>query len=97
MNLTDVRHGDVAEFVVLPNGRGYLVKSELPALPTGETYQLWGLSKDKTISLGLLGSAPRSVAFTLAGAPQPSELGITVEPAGGSVLPTRSMIAAGMA
>jgi anti-sigma factor RsiW len=88
---------ELARFVVLPSGQGYLVHSSLPPLSSAQTYQLWGLINGHAISLGLLGSAPRSVAFTLAGAPQPSELGITVEPAGGSVLPTRSMIAAGMA
>jgi len=95
VNLTDVRHGDVAEFVVLPNGRGYLVKSELPALPTGETYQLWGLSKDKTISLGLLGRAPHLATFTSAGSPRAYRLGVTVEAAGGALQPSGPMLAAG--
>ena len=32
----------LAEFVMLPNGTGYLVKSSMPTLASNETYQLWG-------------------------------------------------------
>jgi anti-sigma-K factor RskA len=88
-------HVELAQFVVLPKGQGYLVKSNLPTLSATKTYQLWGVINGRAISLGLLGPAPHAVAFTLAGSPQPSKLGITVEPAGGSVVPTGSMLAAG--
>ena len=82
--------------MVLPDtGQGYLVKSNLPTLPATKTYQLWGVINGRAISLGLLGQAPHAVAFSLAGSPQPSKLGITVEPAGGSVVPTGAMLAAG--
>jgi hypothetical protein len=91
----DASHVEVARFVVLPSGQGYLVKSSLPALSSKNTYQLWGLIKGRAISLGLLGRAPHLVAFTSAGSPSPSELGVTVEPAGGSVAPTTAMLASG--
>jgi anti-sigma-K factor RskA len=95
VNVESTRHVELAQFVVLPSGQGYLVKSNLPTLAATKTYQLWGVINGRAISLGLLGSAPHAVAFTLAGSPQPSKLGITVEPAGGSVTPTGSMLAAG--
>jgi anti-sigma-K factor RskA len=41
-----------------------------------------------------MGADPTKVAFTVSGA-QPSVLGVTVEPAGGSTTPTNAMIASG--
>ena len=85
----------LAEFVVLPSGQGYLVDSRLPELSPEETYQLWGVVDGQTISVGVLGRAPHLVTFTLAGSPEESRLGITAEPAGGSILPSRAMLASG--
>ena len=70
-------------------------KSNLPTLSSAQTYQLWGVINGQAISLGLLGQTPHAAGFTFAGSPTPSKLGITVEPAGGSVVPTGSMLAAG--
>ncbi|MGH9164148.1 MAG: anti-sigma factor domain-containing protein [Acidimicrobiales bacterium] len=70
-----------AKAVVQPDGRGYLVRHNLPALPEGLTYQLWGLVGDQTISLGVLGREPSVTAFTAAGAV--SVLAVTAERAGG--------------
>ena len=95
VNVESASHVELAQFVVLPKGQGYLVKSSLPTLSATKTYQLWGVINGRAISLGLLGRAPHAVAFTLAGSPQPSKLGITVEPVGGSVVPTGAMLAAG--
>ncbi len=86
-------HAQLAQFVLLPSGRGYLVSSALPTLTADRTYQLWGIIGGQTISLGLLGPAPTQAAFTVAGSGVPSQLGVTVEPAGGSVLPTTTMLA----
>lgn len=83
----------VAQVVMLPNGRGYLVSSSLPTLGAGKTYQLWGVVGGRAISLGVLGSNPRGAAFTMAGSRRPSVFGITAEPAGGSVTPTLPMVA----
>ena len=97
VTLTNVRHRQVAQFVLLPNGRGYLVTSKLPALPASETYQLWGVINSKTISLGLLGRAPHLATFTSAGASRPYQLGVTVEAAGGARQPHGPMLATGTA
>ena len=85
----------LAEFVMLPDGRGYLVSAKMPTLTTSETYQLWGVFGGKTISIGLMGSEPGHVTFTAAGPPTPTELAVTVEPAGGAPTPTSQIIAAG--
>jgi hypothetical protein len=86
---------DVAKFVVLPDGRGYLVSSLLPALPSTQEYQLWGIEGSKAISLGLLGTKPSRSAFTMAGM-APSRLSLTVEPNGGSTTPSAPIVASGV-
>ncbi len=88
-------HTTLAQFVMVPDGRGYLVSSSLPILTGNRTYQLWGVVNDQPISLGLLGQSPTQATFTVAGSASPSTLGITVEPAGGSVVPSQPMVAQG--
>jgi hypothetical protein len=94
VDLTSSTHRNEAKFVLLPDGRGYLVSSRLPALRSGKTYQLWGLINGKPISIGLMGTEPKSVAFTVTGS-RPTLLGVTVEPSGGSPSPTTAMVASG--
>jgi hypothetical protein len=92
VSLRAPNHARLARLVLLPSGRGYLVSSSLPKLTDGNTYQLWGIIGGEAISLGLLGPAPSGAAFTV-GSGAPSQLGVTVEPANGSVLPTTTMLA----
>jgi anti-sigma-K factor RskA len=87
-------HSDVAQFVLV-HGHGYLVSSTLATLSSAKTYQLWGIIAGKPISIGLMGTAPSNVTFTVAGSPQPTELAVTIEPAGGSVTPTTPIVASG--
>jgi anti-sigma factor RsiW len=59
--------GDVqAIAVVRPNGEGYFVARDLPSLD-GRIYQLWGVSGETAISLGVLGSDPRVIGFSASG------------------------------
>jgi anti-sigma factor RsiW len=85
----------LAEFVVVPAGRGYLVSSNLPALRSGQTYQLWGIVGSTPISLGLLGASPHGSTFTITGATWASKLALTAEPNGGTVAPTGGIVASG--
>ena len=85
----------LAEFVIVPGGHGYLVSSELPVLSSGQTYQLWGIVGGTPISLGLLGASPVHATFTIAGAPSVAKLAVSTEPAGGTVAPTGSIVASG--
>jgi anti-sigma-K factor RskA/putative zinc finger protein len=85
----------LAEFVLTPDQHGYLVSSSMADLPSGETYQLWAMFRGRPISLGLMGSRPHQVAFTVAGSVTPTALAITVEPAGGTVAPTQTPLASG--
>jgi Anti-sigma-K factor rskA/Putative zinc-finger len=84
----------LARLVILPNGRGYLLDWRMPALPRGETYQLWAMIGGKPISAGLLGPKPGAVAFTVASG-RPSAMAVTIEPSDGVSLPDRSAVAAG--
>ena len=95
VDLKNTEQVKLAQFVVLPNGRGYLVSSTLPKLNVAQTYQLWAIVGGQAISLGLLGQSPTQATFTLAGSNAESQLGVTVEPSGGSVVPTTTMLASG--
>jgi anti-sigma-K factor RskA len=92
VNSVDV---ELARFVIVPGGRGYLVSSSLPALNGGRTYQLWGITGTTPVSLGLLGASPHGSTFTIAGAPLTTKLALTAEPSGGSVTPTSAIVASG--
>jgi anti-sigma factor RsiW len=81
--LADLRATDgtvAASAVVLPNGSGYLT-SQLSGLATGRTFQLWALTTNGAVSLGVLGPHPQVVAFTLVGGAR--RLVVTDEAAGG--------------
>jgi hypothetical protein len=79
-----------AQVVILPDGNAYLVSSDLPALDSLRTYQLWGLANGKIVSLGLLGSNPQLAAFRVdAGV---SRLMVTAEPRGGVPQPTTPVL-----
>lgn len=88
-------HQRVAQFVVLPDGRGYLVSSTLPTLSSKESYQLWGIIGGQPISIGLMGRSPSQVTFTASGLANPSVLAVTVEPTSGSPAPTSPVVASG--
>jgi anti-sigma-K factor RskA len=97
VNLDSATGDHEAQFVITQGGLGYLVSDHLKALPSSETYQLWAINGGRSISLGLLGTKPSQSAFTTgsSGSQLPSELGITIEPAGGSVVPSSAMVASG--
>jgi anti-sigma-K factor RskA len=69
------------EAVIDPEGHGFLLATDLPALPRDRTYQLWGVVDDRVISLGVLGPTPSTEIFTVKG--DLSALVITEEVRGG--------------
>ncbi len=72
-----------ADTVVLPDGTGYLVSSNLPELGAGRTYQLWALVGTNKISVGVLGTKPGQSGFKAAA--DAWGFAITEETAGGVV------------
>jgi anti-sigma factor RsiW len=93
VRLTSEDGSAAADAVVLPDGRGYLVQAELPALADGRTYQLWGIADTSVISLGLLGGDPGVTAFRVDGTVD--TLAITAEERGGAVAPTGAPVVQG--
>lgn len=80
-----------ADVVVLPNGDAYFVNRALSSLDARHTFQLWALANGKVVSLGVLGSAPTTVALLLE--PTMTRLMITAEPLGGTPVPTTPVVA----
>ncbi len=95
VHMTNSAQQPIAEFVMLPNGTGYLVHSHMPALASNQTYQLWGIVKGSPVSIGVMGNTPGPVTFTMASSPAPTELAVTVQNAGGSLTPSKTFVATG--
>lgn len=72
-----------AEAVLLKDGTGYLVRSNLPPLDPDHTYQLWAVMGGDKISVGVLGTSAGPVAFRASG--DVAALAITEERAGGVI------------
>jgi hypothetical protein len=83
----------VLELVVMSSGSSFAVNQGMPALPSDETYQLWGILRGKAVSLGLLGSRPDQVALFLEPGAGFTAYAITAEHAGGVVSSTHSPVA----
>lgn len=64
---------------------------DLPDLPDGQAYQLWKIRGDRPQSVGVLGRGGALAALVTDMAPTDS-LGLTVEPEGGSELPTGELV-----
>jgi anti-sigma factor RsiW len=95
VSLTNAANEQLAEFVMLPDGTGYLVKSTMPELASNETYQLWAIVKGSPVSIGVMGAKPGLVTFTMDSSPLPSELAVTVQKSGGSLTPAKNFVASG--
>lgn len=93
VRLVSATNHQTMQVVILPDGSAYLVRSDLPALDSDRTYQLWGLVNGKAVSLGLLGSDPRVAAFRVD--PSVSRLMVTAEPKGGVPQPTSPVLVQG--
>ena len=73
-----------AEAIIDLDGRGYVLAGDLPTLPDGQTYQLWGVvDNGDVISLGIFGADPDIETFTV-GAPL-SGMAITIEQSPGVI------------
>ena len=82
-----------AEVYVL-DGKAYLVKHSLPALPDGQTYQLWGQQGETKVSLAVLGNDPERVKLPLGGSYE--ALAITAEESPGVVASNNPADVAGL-
>jgi Anti-sigma-K factor rskA len=87
-----------AAIVVLAPSRHQLIVTTagLPALPSGQVYQLWLIGPVKIVSAGLLPAAEggRTPPVLASGIAAGDKLGLTVEPAPGTAQPTTTPILA---
>lgn len=90
MTMTSEDGQYVVDAVVTDSRRGFLVDGELPELPQGRAYQLWGLSEEGAVSLGMIGRKVIPTAFVL---PVGAEgLAITSEDWSGAITPTSAPV-----
>jgi anti-sigma-K factor RskA len=82
-----------AKVVILPDGRGYVYDSSLPALPHDRTYQLWAVVNNAPVSASVMGESFDAVPFHANG--PITAFAITDEVAGGVVNSNRNPIVAG--
>jgi anti-sigma-K factor RskA len=89
--------GKVSAIVSPGQAKVVVVTSGLPALPAGKVYELWllgGTSVAKPSGLLTASAAGRTVPVVASGYVKGYALGITVEPAGGTLKPTTKPILA---
>lgn len=86
--------GNVQIVVDPSSGHAFAVPHDVPAPSSGHAYQLWVMD-DATapVSLGVMGNEPAEMVLPDGAAP--SQLGISVEPTGGSPSPTTPPILVG--
>ena len=78
------------------DGAGYIVLVGMPVAPAGKAYQAWYIADGVPASAGLLSVDRDGYALmALSGRPGTQVIALTVEPTGGSDLPTSDPIAAG--
>lgn len=93
IKLTALSSAQTGEVVVTADGTAYWVASSLKTLRSDSTYQLWGLSHNRIVSLGLLGpDAQRYSAFRLES--DIKRIMVTAEPEGGAPVPTTAALVA---
>jgi len=85
-----------AVLVILPSGTAYAINTDMPRLASDQTYQLWGFVRGRPVSLGVLGSDPLQVAFSVDPAAVTS-YAVTDEVAGGAPAPTHAPLAQSVA
>ena len=105
VTLTSGSGAILARVIVGADGRGYLLGGELPTLPKGHTYQLWGVHDPKSasgdapkatvLSLGVFGQHPESVAFAADSTDPWQTFVLTDEQSPGVVTSNQPAIAAG--
>lgn len=80
-----------ADVAILPDGQGYLVPLDMPALSADQSYQLWALRGPEKTSLAVAGARPGPVAFRTTA--DIDGLALTQEVAGGAPQPTKTPVA----
>ena len=72
---------------------GVVVMSDMPAPPPGKAYQLWLIQGSSPTSAGVMAAGARGGTALLDRPGGADQLGVTIEPAGGSAIPTQPTVA----
>ena len=92
----DVNGGGTATVSISPSHDALVVRmKDVPPPPAGKVYQMWLIPKDGStpVSQGLMDAEALSKPALVKGIGSAAALGITVEPAGGSAVPTSPTVA----
>jgi anti-sigma-K factor RskA len=92
----DVSGGGTATLLISSSKDAAVVRMNgVPAPPAGKVYQMWLIPKDGSapVSRGLMDEAALSKPAVVKGIASAASLGITVEPVGGSAVPTLPTVA----
>lgn len=74
---------NAAPLALLPDGKGFLDATTMPALAADKTYQLWGRTHNETISLGTFDGGAKVVPFQIGS--EVDRFAVTVEEEGGVI------------
>jgi anti-sigma-K factor RskA len=85
-------NGAAGSVVVGPSGQGTLVVSGLAPTAPGKTYEAWVIKGGKAVPAGIFSARGTSVVHLKRRIPSGAIVGITIEPAGGSLQPTSQPI-----
>lgn len=92
VDLTGSNNTPTATLAITPSGTAVLTAVRLPALSTSKTYQVWAITTQGVISIGLLGAHP-TVSVLHAPKRGLNAVAITAEPASGTSTPTSAPLA----
>jgi anti-sigma-K factor RskA len=81
--------GANGQLVVTPNRDAALIVDDLPAAPSGKTYEAWVIASGRPQPAGTFTGGGTQTAFALTRrVPEDATVAVTIEPAGGSDAPT---------
>jgi anti-sigma-K factor RskA len=94
INQGDAATGRMTALMSKSENRMLLLTGDLPNPPSGKDYQAWTIGDEATKSAGLIQPKDGSAALEVSGIDAAQQVGITIEPAGGSDQPTQKPIMA---
>lgn len=84
--------GNRGEVVRGPNGQSVMVVRDLPAAPEGKTYEAWVIDAGVPVRAGLFEGGGQQIMLLERPLPDGGTVAVTLEPDGGSDLPTGDIV-----
>ncbi|HEV7647777.1 MAG TPA: anti-sigma factor [Actinophytocola sp.] len=92
VNQGDASTGRMTALMSKSANRMLLLTGDMPNAPSGKDYQAWTIGEEATKSAGLIQPQGGKAALEVAGIDAAQQVGITLEPEGGSDQPTQQPI-----